>query len=229
MRWGDDQPVLWIIPGLGLTFFALINFTNLFLHFIPASINNVFMAMASAFVSSMSAGFIMELMKGRGRLTYYTIAGTWVIGLLIYNVGHGFLESNLINGTQTASISLLGTIITGVSLTVIPGVFTGSVVGGLASLIPDELLTEKEVSEAAPQFAPNSWPGYEKICVKCGQVMPYDSVFCSHCGSVLKRRLSSDVRFCRYCGNRLHFKGEFCPDCGREINVLSKPKVYVSQ
>jgi DNA-directed RNA polymerase subunit RPC12/RpoP len=59
--------------------------------------------------------------------------------------------------------------------------------------------------------------------------MPYDSVFCSHCGSVLKKRLSSDVRSCRYCGNRLHFKGEFCPDCGREINVLSKPKVYVSQ
>jgi len=229
LRWGDDQPVLWIVPGLGLTLFTLINLTNLFLHFIPASMANIFMAVSSAFVSSMSAGFIMELLKGRSRLTYYTIAGTWVVGLLTYHLGHSFLESNLVGETQMASISMIGTIITGVILTVIPGVFTGSVIGGMASLIPDELLAREDVSEETPKFAPNSWPGYEKICVKCGQVMPYDSVFCSHCGSILKRRLSSDVRYCRYCGNRLHFKGEFCPDCGREIGVLSKPKVYVSQ
>ena len=55
---------------------------------------------------------------------------------------------------------------------------------------------------------------------------------CEVCGQSTGKLYTCKVcgkRFCRYCGNRLHFKGEFCPDCGREINVLSKPKVYVSQ
>lgn len=231
MEWKvwTDQPVIWMVPGVGLALIAFINIVDLLLNFVPSPINNALMAMASAFVSSMSAGFILELLKGRGKLAYYTMIATWVIGLITYLAGHVFLEANLVQGTQVASVPFVGVILTGVLLTVIPGVFTGSVVGGVASLLPDEALLVEEVSESLPQLSPNEWPGYEKTCVKCGQVVPFDSVFCSHCGSMLKRRLAHQIRYCRYCGVRLNFKGEFCPDCGKEITILSKPKVYVSQ
>jgi len=223
------QPIIWIIPGVGLALIAFINVADLLLNFVPSPLNNALMAVASALVSSMSAGFILELLKGRGKLTYYTVAGTWVIGLITYLAGHGFLERNLVEGAQMASVPFVGAILAGVCLTVIPGVFTGSVVGGVASLIPDGALLVEEAKESVPQLSTDDWPGYEKTCVKCGQVVPFDSIFCSHCGSTLKRRLAPQIRYCRYCGSRLHIKGEFCPDCGKEISILSRPKVYISQ
>jgi RNA polymerase subunit RPABC4/transcription elongation factor Spt4 len=231
MEWRiwDEQPVLWIVPGVALAFITLINVLDLVLNIVPASLNSVLMAVSSALVSSMSAGFILELMRGRGRLTHYAMAGSWVVGLVVYLAGHGFLESNVVEGTQMASIPLVGAMLTGTILIMVPGLFTGSVVGGVASLIPAEALMVEETEDGVPQLSPGSWPGYEKICVKCGQVMPFDSVFCSQCGSLLKRRLASQVRYCRYCGGRLQLKGEFCPDCGKELSILSRPKVYVSQ
>jgi RNA polymerase subunit RPABC4/transcription elongation factor Spt4 len=231
MEWRiwDEQPVLWIVPGVALAFITLINVLDLVLNIVPASLNSVLMAVSSALVSSMSAGFILELMRGRGRLTHYAMVGSWVVGLVVYLAGHGFLESNVVEGTQMASIPLVGAMLTGTILIMVPGLFTGSVVGGVASLIPAEALMVEETEDGVPQLSPGSWPGYEKICVKCGQVMPFDSVFCSQCGSLLKRRLASQVRYCRYCGGRLQLKGEFCPDCGKELSILSRPKVYVSQ
>jgi RNA polymerase subunit RPABC4/transcription elongation factor Spt4 len=231
MEWRiwDEQPVLWIVPGVALAFITLINVLDLVLNIVPASLNSVLMAVSSALVSSMSAGFILELMRGRGRLTHYAMAGSWVVGLVVYLAGHGFLESNVVEGTQMASIPLVGAMLTGTILIMVPGLFTGSVVGGVASLIPAEALMVEETEDGVPQLSPGSWPGYEKICVKCGQVMPFDSVFCSQCGSLLKRRLASQVRYCRYCGGRLQLKGEFCPDCGKELTIMSRPKVYVSQ
>jgi RNA polymerase subunit RPABC4/transcription elongation factor Spt4 len=228
-RWGSDQPVLWIIPGLGLALVTFIMALNLLIHFLPISLNLYLMSAASAFVSATSAGFIIELLKGRNRLVIYTMAATWFIGLITYILGHGFLEQNLLNSGQTASIPLVGTILNSVAVTIIPGLFTGSIMGGMASLVPESVLPAEKPQMDLQGFNPNSWPGYEKACVKCGQVMPFDSIHCSHCGSTLKRRVASQIRYCRFCGSRLHFKGEFCPDCGREIVMLSKPKVYVSQ
>lgn len=228
-RWGSDQPVLWIIPGLGLALVTFIMALNLLIHFLPVSLNLYLMSTASAFVSATSAGFIIELLKGRNRLVIYTMVVTWFIGLLTYFLGHGFLEQNLLNSGQTASIPLVGAILTSVAVTVIPGLFTGSIMGGMASLVPDSVLPAEKPQVDFQGFNPNSWPGYEKACVKCGQVMPFDSIHCSHCGSTLKRRVASQIRYCRFCGSMLHIKGEFCPDCGREIVMLSKPKVYVSQ
>jgi hypothetical protein len=222
--------MLWIVPGLCLALVTFVLTLNLFLHFLPASLSLLLMSAASAFVGSASAGLILELLKGRSRLVVYTMAATWVLGLLTHLLGYGFLERSLLNGGQTASIPLVGTILTGVGVTVIPGLLTGSIVGGMASLIPESVLQAEEGPRVDFQgFDPNSWPGYEKTCVKCGKVMPFDSIYCSHCGSTLKRRIASQVRYCRFCGSRLHFRGEFCPDCGREIVTLSKPKVYVSQ
>jgi hypothetical protein len=222
--------MLCIIPGLGLVLLTLIMSLNLLLHFVPMSINLYLLSAASAFVSATSAGFIIELLKGRNRIVYYTMAVTWGVGLLVYLLGHGLLERNLFNGGQMASIPLVGAILTSVGVTVIPGLFTGSIIGGMASLVPDSVLPVEEKPQFDVQgFNPNSWPGYEKACVKCGQIMPFDSIYCSHCGSTLKRRISSQVRYCLFCGSRLHFKGDFCPDCGREIMMLSRPKVYVSQ
>ncbi|MFH2111693.1 MAG: hypothetical protein ABIJ47_10600, partial [Candidatus Bathyarchaeota archaeon] len=166
-RWGGDQPVLWIIPGLGLVLVTFILALNLLLHFVPISLNLYLMSAASAFVSSTSAGFIIELLKGRNRLVIYTMVATWFIGLSTYLIGHGFLERNLFNGSQMASIPFVGAILTSVSVTVIPGLFTGSIMGGIASLVPDNVLPADEKLQVDFQgFNPNSWPGYEKACVK---------------------------------------------------------------
>jgi RNA polymerase subunit RPABC4/transcription elongation factor Spt4 len=229
-RWGRYQPVPWILPGLGIAFITIIMTLNLLIRFLPTSINEFLLSAASAFIGAASAGFIIELLRGRGKLLYYTMTATWFIGLIIHLIGHGFLERNLLNGNQMASIPFVGAMLTSIGVTVIPGLFTGSIIGGIASFIPDRIT---QVDENSPVdilgFNPNNWPGYEKACVKCGQIMPFDSIYCSHCGSILKRRISSQVRYCRFCGSNLHFKGDFCPECGREIVVLSKPKVYVSQ
>lgn len=229
-RWLRDQPPPWILPGLGLVFITLIMTLNLLIQFVPKPINDFLLSMASAFISATSAGFIVELLKGRSRLLHYTIAATWFIGLIIHIVSHGFLEHSLLYSSQTASIPLIGPVLTSIGLTVIPGLFTGSITGGIAIFIPDHVIQPDDIqSMEILGFNPNNWPGYEKACVKCGQIMPFDSIYCSHCGSTLKRRISSQVRYCRFCGSNLHFKGDFCPECGREIVVLSKPKVYVSQ
>ncbi|MCW4049496.1 MAG: zinc ribbon domain-containing protein [Candidatus Bathyarchaeota archaeon] len=163
-------------------------------------------------------------------MVYWTMAATMMIGGLNYALGHEFLKQNIASGIQVASIPIIGDLISTLTVTLIPGIFSGSVFGGAASLIPENLPEEKE---APPQkepvrVTPDRWPGYEKSCNKCNHVMPFDSIHCSVCGSTLKKTRAPAVKFCRYCGKRIYFIGEFCPDCGREINLVSKPKVYIS-
>jgi predicted amidophosphoribosyltransferase len=34
--------------------------------------------------------------------------------------------------------------------------------------------------------------------------------------------------YCRFCGSSLKYQGQFCPECGREIDMVSKPLVFYS-
>jgi RNA polymerase subunit RPABC4/transcription elongation factor Spt4 len=142
----------------------------------------------------------------------------------------GLLRNSFIVGIRTAQMPLLGSTLSALTLIIVPALFTGSICGGVACLIPE--IVEEQIPhqpKALPKITPKKWPGYEKQCLKCGHVMPFDSIYCSFCGATLRRASAPEVKFCRYCGNRIHFIGEFCPDCGREINLISKPKVFVSE
>ncbi|RLI36007.1 hypothetical protein DRO66_06445 [Candidatus Bathyarchaeota archaeon] len=106
--------------------------------------------------------------------------------------------------------------------------FTGALVGGGMGIIPEEVQVEPiEPLVDTVVVAPDKRAGFEKVCRRCSQLMPFDSLFCCQCGGTLKKRRTNQIKFCRFCGNKLHFLGDHCPDCGKEINIISKPKVFV--
>jgi RNA polymerase subunit RPABC4/transcription elongation factor Spt4 len=175
------------------------------------------------------SGFITELIKGRGKYVYVSMGVAVFMCAIAFLMGYGFFKSNIITGPSTAVVPVISNLISNITLTILPGVFVGTVVGGGVGYLPDNpeinLIVEK-IEDL--NTVTDRGMGYEKACKRCGAVMPFDSLFCCNCGGALKKRRASNMKYCRYCGNRLHFLGEFCPDCGKEINIVSKPKVFQS-
>ncbi len=231
----DKQPILWIIPIGILSLITLLWAINLFTGFIPFYIQNILMTFSSALIGSAIAGYITETVKGRGKFAYFAMVTTLFLGAIIFVVTKGFLQHNIMGTTKKATFPLIGELLSNLTITVLPGAFTGSVIAGAVSLVPEEVVEEIEEGKyeplqqkEIPRLTPENWPGYEKFCTRCNMSMPFDSLYCAHCGTMLKKRKLSSVKYCRYCGSRIYFIGEFCPDCGKEINLISKPKVYVS-
>jgi len=42
-------------------------------------------------------------------------------------------------------------------------------------------------------------------------------------------RRAPTVQYCRFCGARINYLGQFCPDCGKAIDIVSKPRIYAPQ
>lgn len=231
----EEHPTLWIIPTGILSLITLVWAINLFANIVPISLQNILMTFSSALIGSAIAGYITETVKGRGKFAYFAMATTIFMGSIIFAVTKGFFNHNLPGDQMTASFPIIGNILSSIAITVLPGAFTGSIIAGAVSLLPEDVVEEIEEGKyeplkqkEIPSLTPENWPGYEKFCTRCHIVMPFDSLYCSHCGTMLKKRKLSSVKYCRYCGSRIYFIGEFCPDCGKEINLISKPKVYVS-
>jgi RNA polymerase subunit RPABC4/transcription elongation factor Spt4 len=187
------------------------------------------MLIASGFICASISSFITELVKGRGKYVYVSMSVAIIIGAISFLVASGFLKSNIITGPKIAVVSPIRELISNITLTILPGLFVGAIVGGGVGFFPEEPeFKEPEHEIVKPLVAPDKLVGYEKACRRCGNVMPFDSLFCYRCGGTLKKRRSEIMKYCRYCGNRLYFLGEFCPDCGKEINIIAKPKVFVS-
>ena len=223
-----EQPLLWIVPFAVLVLVTLVSLINAVLHFIPTSSGYVLMLTACGFICASVSGFITELIKGRGKYVYVSMSVAVFIGAISFLFGYGFFKSNIIAGPTTASIPAISEIISNITFTILPGLFVGAIIGGGVGFLPEELeYQEPEPMVEKPVIAPDKIVGYEKVCRRCGAVMPFDSLFCSQCGGTLKKRRSETMKYCRYCGKRLHFLGEFCPECGKEINIVSKPKVYI--
>jgi ribosomal protein L40E len=179
------------------------------------------MLISSGFICASVSGFLTELIKGRCKYVYISMSVAVFFGAIAFLVAYGFFKSNVITGTSIAAVSSISEIISNITLTILPGLFVGAIVGGGVGYQDLEPIIEKTI-------APDKVVGYEKACRRCGAIMPFDSLFCSKCGGTLKKRRSETMKYCRYCGNRLYFLGEFCPDCGKEINIVSKPKVFLS-
>ena len=224
-----DQPLLWIVPFAALTLTTILSLVNLALQFLPQGSGYFLMLIACGFICSSVAGFLTELIKGRNKYVYVSMGVAVFIGAISFLVIYGFFKANTINGPSIAAVNPISEIISNITLTILPGVFVGAIVGGGVGFLPEEPeYKEPEAMMEKPVVAPDKIVGYEKVCRRCGSQMPFDSLFCSQCGGTLKRRRSETMKYCRYCGHRLHFLGEFCPDCGKEINIVDKPKVFIS-
>ena len=224
-----DQPLLWIVPFSALTLVTLISLVNIVLHFLPESSGYVLMVIACGFICASVSGFLTELIKGRCKYVYISMSIAVVIGAISFLVAYGFFKSNVIAGPSIAAVSSISQIVSNITLTLLPGLFVGAIVGGGVGFLPEEteyIEPEKKIEKTI--VAPDKVVGYEKSCRRCGAVMPFDSLFCSQCGGTLKKRRNEAMKYCRYCGKRLYFLGEHCPECGKEINIVSKPKVFVS-
>jgi Double zinc ribbon len=53
-------------------------------------------------------------------------------------------------------------------------------------------------------------------CVKCGQQLSYNAMFCSECGTAVEDG-------CRKCGHPLEDGAQFCTECGSTINSAAPP------
>ena len=224
-----DQPLLWIVPFAALTLITLISLVNIALHFLPESSGYVLMVIACGFICASVSGFLTELIKGRCKYVYISMSIALFIGAISFLVAYGFFKSNVIAGPKIAAVSTISQIVSNITLTLLPGLFVGAIVGGGVGLLPEEteyIEPEKKIEKTV--VAPDKIVGHEKVCRRCGAIMPFDSLFCSQCGGTLKKRRKETMKYCRYCGKKLYFLGEHCPECGKEINVVSKPKVYVS-
>ena len=224
-----DQPLLWIVPFSALTLIIIISMVNLVLNFLPEGGGYLIMVIASGFICASVSSFITELVKGRNKYVYVSMSVAVFIGAISFLVAFGFFKSNIITTQSLVASSPISEFISNVTLTILPGLFVGAIIGGGVGFLPEELeYKEPEKIVEKQIMAPDKVIGFEKVCRRCGATMPFDSIFCSQCGGTLKKRRSDTMKYCRYCGNRLHFIGEFCPDCGTEINIVSKPKVFVS-
>ncbi len=224
-----EQPLLWIVPFTGLTLITIASLVNTVLHFLPNNSGYILMLATCGLICASVSGFITELIKGRGKYVYVSMSVALFIGAVSFLVGYGFFRSNVITGPTTAAIPAISEIISNITLTLLPGLFVGAIIGGGVGFLPEEPeYQEPEQMIEKPALSPDKIVGYEKSCRRCGAVMPFDSLYCSLCGGTLKKRRSETMKYCRYCGKRLHFLGEFCPECGKEINIVSKPKIYIS-
>lgn len=217
------------MPFAGFTLVSLVALVNNFISFLPDGGGYMIMLFGCALLCASVAGFVTELIKGRNRYVYVSMGAATIVGCLVFLAGYGFFKSNLVTGTGQAVVPAVSELISNITITILPGVFTGALIGGGVGIIPEE--TEVEPIEPLKEniiVAPDKMVGYEKVCRRCGCSMPFDSMFCSQCGGTLKKRRTTQMKYCRYCGKRLHFLGEFCPDCGKEISLVAKPKVFIS-
>ena len=61
----------------------------------------------------------------------------------------------------------------------------------------------------------------KKYCVRCGNPISNDSVYCSRCGT---KQDICENKFCKQCGKKIDLHAEFCPACGTKQNNI-KDKV----
>ena len=224
-----DHPILWIIPFAGFTLISLLALLNLFLSFLPNGSGYLIMLSGCALLCASVSGFITELIKGRNKYVYVSMGASVIVGCIVFFAGYGFFRSNLVTDANEAVVPAISEVISNLTITILPGVFTGALIGGGVGIIPED--TELEPIEPFKEeifFNPVTKAGYEKVCRRCSSFMPYDSIFCSQCGGTLKKKRTEMMKFCRFCGKKLLFLGEFCPDCGKEISLLGKPKVFIA-
>ena len=116
-----EQPLLWIVPFAVLTLVTIVSLVNTVLKFLPNNSGYFLMLAASGFICASVAGFITELIKGRGKYVYMSMAVSVFIGSISFLVGYGFFKANIISGPAPAAIPAISELISNITLTLLPG------------------------------------------------------------------------------------------------------------
>jgi len=228
-----ESPTLWAIPFTILMIILIIAAADMLFPFLPLTIGQrTWMWAVSTLVTTIIASLVTEIIYLNSRRALLSMALAATVSTVLYIELSNFFQRTVVDAVlSVVPNALLGGAVYTVILTVVPGVLTGVVLSGVLGFFPVSTGMGHEAADwsAALRSTDGQWPGFEKVCERCGHPAPFESKFCPFCGVELMRRHAPPVRFCRFCGARIYLVGQYCPECGGEINMLSKPSVYISQ
>jgi hypothetical protein len=228
-----ESPTLWSIPFAILMVILIVAAADMVFPFLPLNISlRTWMWAVSTLITTIISSLVTEIISLNNRRALLSMGLAAVVSTVIYIDLHDFIQRTVVNAVESVIPNpLLGNAVYAVILTVVPGALTGVVLGGIFGFFPSPRQTKQEMMDLDDNLKPayKQWPGYEKICTRCGHPAPFDSKFCPFCGVELMKQKANPVRFCRFCGSRIYIVGKYCPECGREITIISKPSVFISQ
>lgn len=228
-----EPPMLWAIPFTLLLITLILAAADMFIPFIPINIGlGTWMWAVSTQIATIAASLVTEIVHVDNRRAILAMGSAAIFFSLIYKSLINVLQSSVVDAAKGAiPNSFVGVIMYTSILTVVPGVLTGVVLGGIIGRFPITHLTREKASISIapeePEYPPSL--GYVKVCNRCRYHSPVDSKFCPFCGVGLTKLRAPTVQFCRFCGSKIQYFGHFCPDCGREIDVISKPHVFIDR
>lgn len=222
---------LWSIPFTLLLIMLVLAAADILFQFIPLEISHgTWMWAFSTVITTIFASLVAEKLSMDNRRALLSMASATAFSILFYRNVLAFLQGSLVSSIQSAIPNPFVKMVVYTSvLTVIPGALVGVVIGGVLGSIPTRRSTMKRFIFDIPPVETES-PGYgvEKVCSRCERAIPIDSRFCSFCGAEPEQRTAPQMMYCRFCGSQIRFRGQFCPECGREIDMISKPLVFYS-
>jgi len=228
-----ESPTLWAIPFTILMIILIIAAADMLFPFLSLNISQrMWIWAVSTLVTTIIASLVTEIISLNSRRALLSMALAATVSTVLYVELSNFIQRTVVDAVLSVVPNpLLGSAMYAVILTVVPGALTGVVLGGVLGFFPVSTRVGHEAADrsASLRSTDGQWPGFEKVCERCSHPAPFESKFCPFCGVELMRRHAPPVRFCRFCGARIYLVGQYCPECGGEINMLSKPSVYISQ
>ena len=218
---------VWIIPFSALAIVLMIAIVDLLLALNFLELNHqIWMWAFSSLITVVVASLVTELVSLNNKRAIFSLTITGFVSMLIYFDIAVFLRDKVVSTIQSVIPSLfLSNILYALIMILLPGVTIGGIIGVVIGVFPKG----KNKHEKRGSETKNRIEDFEKYCERCGYTYPFDSSFCPFCGVPLSKRPIPLMRFCRYCGRRIFIKGKHCPECGREIILISRPEIYTSK
>ena len=228
-----ESPTLWSIPFAILMIILIVAAADMVFPFLHLNISQrTWMWAVSTLITTIVSSLVTEIISLNNRRALLSMGLAAVVSTVIYIDLHNFIQRTVVNAVESVIPNpLLGNAVYSIILTVVPGALTGVILGGIFGFFPISTRTKEETIDLGANSIPTykKWPGYEKLCKRCGHPAPFESKFCPFCGVELMKQMAPPVRFCRFCGSRIYVVGKYCPECGQEITMISKPSVFISQ
>lgn len=228
-----ESPTLWSIPFIILMIILIIAATDMLFPFIPLNISQqTWMWAVSTLITTIISSLVTEIISLNNKRAILSMGLAAIVSTVIYVDLSNFIQRTIVDAVQSVIPNpLLGGAVYTTILTIVPGLLSGIVLGGIFGFFPSlpEMKHDTPNPNTQTKSRINQWSGYEKICKRCNHTSPFESNYCPFCGLELIREQAPPVRFCRFCSARIYLIGNYCPECGMEISMMSKPSVYISQ
>jgi len=225
-----ETPILWAIPFTLLIVTILTALVDWIIPFFNLNVElSTWLLIIATMVSAIITSVITEVFSNDKKKVLLSM----LVSIFVFS----YLYNDIVNVFMTGAVEvvkasmphpLLGSAINSVMLTLVPGVFSGLLFGGVFSLIPKKVLLEKnKMAMPTSSISPRQLI-FEKTCDRCGRPSPYDASYCPQCGDDLSQREVPLIKYCMFCGSKIDFLGRFCPDCGQGINQVDIKLKYQS-